>query len=133
MTKVQANAPEAKYAVVQLVEKGQGTTRVAAIRNLGFLGRKVDLPMLFNLYQSGDEVLAQAAESALLSYPAELLKDRCLADLSSSDSAIQIKAIELSDSLGAASYRTAKSVAFIVEFHGAVALGHLPDFHVFIL
>jgi len=76
---------------------GQGEVRRQAVRNLGFLQREKDVPLLMELFHGPDEEMADAARQALLTLRPPLIRARLTRDLQSSEPATQSKAIELAE------------------------------------
>lgn len=98
---LQLDAPQKEIVIGQLAREGSGVARLAAIRNLGALGRETDVAGLMSLVLSSDRSVAEAAWFGLLSMPEEALRAGLLEALKGSDPGAQGKAVELAGARGA--------------------------------
>ena len=100
---IQTNAREATAVIAQFSAEGTGAVRLAAIRNLGYVGHPKYIRPLFDLYYGEDEAASEAALRALQSYESlTYMKELSIARLVNSGPERQAKAIELAEALNAA-------------------------------
>jgi len=99
---LQLDAPEKEVVIAQLAKEGSGVARLAAIRNLGALGRESDAAGLMSSAMSPDQSVAEAARMGLLAMPKEAVGGCLLEALKGSEPGAQAKAIELAGARGAA-------------------------------
>ncbi len=96
------NAKEKTPVIIALSRNGSGAAKVEAIRNLGVLGRREDIPYLQQLWLGADKASADAAGNALLVMPENVVREAILGCLHGTDNRVQSSAIEVVSARGAA-------------------------------
>jgi HEAT repeat protein len=98
---LQVDVPEKATVIEQLSRQAKGDVRVAAIRHLGFLQRREDVPYLMDHYLGSNEELADSARAALRAYPLKAIREPLMAALQGPKPATQARAIQLVEITGA--------------------------------
>lgn len=99
---VQSHAKEKGAVITKLSRDGSGEARLQAIRLLGNLGRGEDVPFLQERWLGADDAAADAARTALLVMPVEVVRESILRHLQGADARAQGKAIDVAAARGAA-------------------------------